>query len=238
MNPTAHTTLITAPSSRPCRPTAAAPVVIDVGFDLADTTAGERRYRDAHLPGAHYLHLDRDLSGAKTGRNGRHPLPARADFARTIGALGVAPGTQVVAVDAHGGVYAARLWWMLRWLGHGDVAVLDGGVQAWQSAGGALTNEPTPQPNGPAYPERPSLAQTVDAVGVATRAARARRCSTRGPASAFAARSSRSMRSPGTSQARSIAFTRPTSTPAARSSRRPSCAPSSSPPSATARRTR
>jgi thiosulfate/3-mercaptopyruvate sulfurtransferase len=172
MNPTGHTTLITATELAALQATAAAPVVIDVGFDLADTTAGERRYRDAHLPGCHYLHLDRDLSGAKTGRNGRHPLPARADFARTIGALGVTPGTQVVAVDAHGGVYAARLWWMLRWLGHAAVAVLDGGVQAWQGAGGGLTNAPPAQPNGPAYPERPSLAPTVDAIGVATRGAR------------------------------------------------------------------
>jgi thiosulfate/3-mercaptopyruvate sulfurtransferase len=172
MNPTPHSTLITPADLAALRAAGAAPVVIDVGFDLADTTAGERRYRDAHLPGSHYLHLDRDLSGAKTGRNGRHPLPARADFARTIGALGVAPGTQVVAVDAHGGVYAARLWWMLRWLGHGAVAVLDGGVQAWQANGGALTDAPTPQPSGPAYPERASLAPTVDAGGVATRAAR------------------------------------------------------------------
>src|SRR5690348_16963481 len=96
------------------------PVVVDVSFDLADTGAGERRYRESHLPGAHYLHLDRDLSGTKTGRNGRHPLPDRAAFARTIGALGVAPGTEVVCYDAQGGVYAARVWWMLRWLGHAE----------------------------------------------------------------------------------------------------------------------
>jgi thiosulfate/3-mercaptopyruvate sulfurtransferase len=169
MTPASYTTLITPAELAARHAAGPAPVVIDVGFDLADTESGERRYREAHIPGAHYLHLDRDLSSAKTGRNGRHPLPARADFARTIGALGIAPGTQVVAVDAHGGVYAARLWWMLRWLGHREVAVLDGGTPAWQRAGGTLTNEPTAAPGGPAYPERPSLAPTVDAAGVAAR---------------------------------------------------------------------
>jgi thiosulfate/3-mercaptopyruvate sulfurtransferase len=145
------------------------PVVVDVSFDLADTDAGERSFRASHIPGSHYLHLDRDLSSAKTGRNGRHPLPERAAFARTIGALGIAPQTQVVCVDAQGGVYAARLWWMLRWLGHADVAVLDGGLQGWKRRGGALTGEPSEATNGPPYPDRPSLAPTVDAAGVAAR---------------------------------------------------------------------
>ena len=145
------------------------PVVVDTSFDLADTDAGERRYRESHVPGAHYLHLDRDLSGAKTGRNGRHPLPDRAAFARTVGALGIAPDTTVVCYDAQGGVYAARLWWMLRWLGHADVAVLDGGLQAWQGAGQPLASAPTAAPGGPPYPHRPPLVATVDAAAVATR---------------------------------------------------------------------
>ena len=145
-------------------------VVVDTRFDLADTGIGERHYREGHVPGSHYLHLDRDLSSAKTGRNGRHPLPARADFARTVGALGIAPDTQVVVLDAHGGVYAARLWWMLRWLGHADVAILDGGLAAWQRAGGTLTDVATQAPGGPPYPDRPSLAPTIDADGVASRA--------------------------------------------------------------------
>ena len=148
---------------------ARATVVVDTRFDLADTAAGERSYREGHPPGSHYLHLDRDLSRAKTGRNGRHPLPDRSDFARTVGALGIGPGTQVVALDAHGGVYAARLWWMLRWLGHADVAILDGGLAAWQRAGGALTSDATASPGGAPYPDRPSLAPTVDAAGVASR---------------------------------------------------------------------
>ena len=166
------TTLIGPTDLAGWRTSGAPLVVIDVSFDLGDTASGERRYLQSHIPGSHYLHLDRDLSAAKTDRNGRHPLPTRADFARTVGRLGVAPATQVVCVDAHGGVYAARLWWMLRWLGHAEVAVLDGGLQAWQSHGGALAAEPSPIPNGPPYPDRASLAPTVDADGVAARAPR------------------------------------------------------------------
>ena len=111
-------------------------LLIDVGFDLTDTSAGERAYAAAHLPGAHYLHLDRDLSAAKTGTNGRHPLPDRAAFATKMAALGLSADSQVVAYDVQGGMVAARLWWMLRWIGHVAVAVLDGGQAAWT---GALT---------------------------------------------------------------------------------------------------
>jgi thiosulfate/3-mercaptopyruvate sulfurtransferase len=169
MTTTVHTTLIT-PGELAALLADRPPIVIDVSFDLADTGSGECRYRESHLPGAHYLHLDRDLSSAKTGRNGRHPLPGRAAFARTIGALGVTPETQVVCYDAQGGVYAARLWWLLRWLGHSRVAVLDGGVQAWKRAGGALTSAPAAAADGPPYPERPSLVASVDAEGVRQRA--------------------------------------------------------------------
>ncbi|HEY2561587.1 MAG TPA: sulfurtransferase [Caldimonas sp.] len=162
-------TMITAAELAAARAHAPPPVVIDTSFDLADTESGERRYRESHLPEAHYLHLDRDLSGQKTGRNGRHPLPDRGAFARTVGTLGVGPETQVVCYDAQGGVYAARLWWLLRWLGHAGVAVLDGGLQAWRDAGGALTDIKTARPGGPPYPARPSLVSTVDAAGVAAR---------------------------------------------------------------------
>lgn len=167
----AFTTLITAPELAALMSAPAKPAVIDTSFDLADTDAGEKRFRASHLPGSHYLHLDRDLSARKTGRNGRHPLPARADFAGTVAALGIGPETLVVALDAQGGVYAARLWWMLRWLGHGAVAVLDGGLSAWQRAGGALTDQPSPAPvpTSAPYPDRPSLAPSIDADGVATR---------------------------------------------------------------------
>jgi thiosulfate/3-mercaptopyruvate sulfurtransferase len=113
-------------------------VLLDCGFDLVDTKAGERAYTQGHLPGAYRADLDRDLSSAKTGRNGRHPLPTRETFARTVAAWGVAPGVAVVCYDDQGGVYAARAWWMLRWLGHASVAVLDGGKGAWLAAGGTL----------------------------------------------------------------------------------------------------
>lgn len=116
-------------------------LVFDCRFDLANTAAGEAAWADGHIPGAQYLHLDRDLSGPKTGSNGRHPLPDRAKFIETLVAHGLTNGQQVVAYDAQGGMYAARLWWLLRWVGHDSVAVLDGGLDAWQAAGQSLTKD-------------------------------------------------------------------------------------------------
>ena len=113
--------------------------IFDCRHDLANPAFGELAYAQGHIPGAQFLHLDRDLSGEKTGRNGRHPLPERGAFAARLGALGVDQTNQVVAYDDAGGMFAARLWWMLRWLGHERVAVLDGGLQAWLSAGMAMT---------------------------------------------------------------------------------------------------
>ena len=143
------------------------PVLLDTSFDLADPAAGERSYREGHLPGAHYLHLDRDLAdhthAPGAAFRGRHPLPARETFAATLGRLGIGPSTQVVVYDRQGATFAARAWWMLRWLGHREVAVLDGGLQAWVAAGGALNQEP-PAPRGPTtYTPAPSLMPTVDA---------------------------------------------------------------------------
>ena len=149
----------------------AAPLVLDASFDLADPAAGERRFVAEHVAGSHYVHLDRDLCGPKTGNNGRHPLPDRADFARTAGRLGIGPDTDVVALDAQGGMYAARLWWMLRWLGHERVSVLDGGLAAWRTAGAALSSGAVPAAAPlPPYPERPRQVETVGAPGVAGRA--------------------------------------------------------------------
>jgi thiosulfate/3-mercaptopyruvate sulfurtransferase len=116
-------------------------VVCDCRHDLADTGAGRRAYAESHIPGARFVHLDEDLSARKTGRNGRHPLPDPDKFARRLGELGIDNAKQVVAYDASGGYYAARLWWMLRWLGHDAAAVLDGGWEAWVRAG----NPATPQ---------------------------------------------------------------------------------------------
>jgi thiosulfate/3-mercaptopyruvate sulfurtransferase len=117
-------------------------VAVDCRFDLANPERGEQDYLDAHIPGAAYAHLDRDLSGTKTGTNGRHPLPTIDEMAARFGALGIAPGTQVVAYDQDSGMFAARLWWMLRFMGHEAVAVLNGGLAAWKRSGGALEAGP------------------------------------------------------------------------------------------------
>jgi thiosulfate/3-mercaptopyruvate sulfurtransferase len=142
-------------------------VLLDCGFDLGDADAGERAYQDAHLPQAHYAHLERDLSGPQTGRNGRHPLPDRATFARTLGDWGVVPGVQVVTYDNQGSPYAARAWWLLRWMGHLEVAVLDGGRAAWQRAGGALVQDRPVHRTAAPYPAAAMPAMpTIDAASL------------------------------------------------------------------------
>ncbi len=113
-------------------------VIVDCRFDLTDTGKGELLYRAGHIPGARYAHLDHHLSGAKTGTNGRHPLPAPDQLIRTFSELGISPNSQVVVYDADSSMYAGRLWWMLRWMGHDAVAVLDGGLARWQREGHAV----------------------------------------------------------------------------------------------------
>ena len=158
------------------------PLVIDTGFDLVDVEAGRRAWQAGHVPGSIYLHLDDDLSGPKTGSNGRHPLPERRVFAERLGRMGLTPTTAVVALDRQGGVYAARLWWMLRWMGHADVAVLDGGIGAWQRAGGALVDDVAPARSAaPPYPERAPLVGAVDADEVARTIGRLRIIDARAP---------------------------------------------------------
>jgi thiosulfate/3-mercaptopyruvate sulfurtransferase len=114
-------------------------VVVDCRFNLADSGAGERAYRESHIPGACYAHLDRDLSSPITAQSGRHPLPDVAALAKRLGEWGIDNTTQVVAYDDAGGAMAVRLWWLLRWLGHEDVAVLDGGWQKWRREGREVT---------------------------------------------------------------------------------------------------
>jgi thiosulfate/3-mercaptopyruvate sulfurtransferase len=151
-------------------------VLLDCRFDLFDPAAGERAYAEGHLPGAHYVHLDRDLSGPKhdaDGRfRGRHPLPAPEAWAATVGQLGIAPGAAVVAYDAQGGPYAARAWWMLRWLGHDAVAVLDGGLGAWTAAGGPLSRDVPPRADAAPYPAGPASMPVIDADALAARLGR------------------------------------------------------------------
>jgi thiosulfate/3-mercaptopyruvate sulfurtransferase len=107
-------------------------IVFDCRHDLAQPGLGRTEYLQSHIPGARFMHMDEDLAGPVTGTNGRHPLPDPVRFAARLGAAGVGADMQVVAYDAQGGVNAARLWWMLRWLGHDAAAVLDGGFIKWQ----------------------------------------------------------------------------------------------------------
>ncbi len=116
-------------------------VVLDARFDLTAPAKGEALYREGHIPGARYVSLDADLSGPKIGTTGRHPLPDPSTAAATFARLGIGDDTQVVVYDADAGSFAARVWWMLRWLGHPQVAVLDGGLAAWTNSGLALSDD-------------------------------------------------------------------------------------------------
>ncbi len=184
MKPTHFQTLVSVQQLQDLSRAGQPVLLIDVSFDLADTDAGHTAYLKAHLPGAHYLHLDRDLSGPKTDATGqfrgRHPLPDRASFARRMADLGLAPGLQVVAYDAQGGMYAARLWWMLRWIGHSPVAVLDGGQQAWLDAGQALSQAlPAAQPSD--FMPSDSLVSSLGADELLARLGRVRLIDARAP---------------------------------------------------------
>lgn len=109
--------------------------VFDCRHDLMKHELGEQQYREAHIPGALFASMERDLSGPKTGKNGRHPLPDPAAFVAWLGKQGLRTDDQVVCYDAANGSMAARLWWMLRWIGHKNVAVLDGGFAKWVKEG-------------------------------------------------------------------------------------------------------
>jgi thiosulfate/3-mercaptopyruvate sulfurtransferase len=113
--------------------------IFDCRHDLAKPELGETLYRESHIPGALFAHLDRDLSAPKNGRNGRHPLPDPEVFASWLGKQGLRPSDQVVCYDAANGAMAARLWWMLRWVGHDAVAVLDGGFAKWSKENRPVT---------------------------------------------------------------------------------------------------
>jgi thiosulfate/3-mercaptopyruvate sulfurtransferase len=106
-------------------------LLCDCRFDLVDPQAGKKAYQEGHIPGAIYVDLDQDLSGPKTGKNGRHPLPSAQVWAQTKSRLGIDSNTLVVAYDNQGSVYASRLWWMLKATGHAKVQVLDGGLDVW-----------------------------------------------------------------------------------------------------------
>ena len=115
--------------------------IVDCRHQLSDVGYGQRVYAEGHLPGAFFMHLDRDLSGAMSGCNGRHPLPNPQVLAAKFGAIGISSRTQVVVYDDAEGMVSGRLWWMLRWLGHDSVAVLDGGFNRWVKEGRPLTRD-------------------------------------------------------------------------------------------------
>jgi thiosulfate/3-mercaptopyruvate sulfurtransferase len=125
--------------------------VFDCRHDLGNPGLGEQQYLEAHIPGARFAHLDRDLSASKNGKNGRHPLPEPRAFISWMGKQGLKPTEQIVCYDGGPGAMAARLWWMLRWAGHETVAVLDGGLAKWLREGRPVTGE-IPEPLAASYP--------------------------------------------------------------------------------------
>jgi len=140
-------------------------LVIDCRFDLTRLNAGREAYATAHIPGALYAHLEADLSGPVLPSTGRHPLPDPSVLAATFGRWGIESSTQVIAYDADTGVYASRLWWLLRWLGHHKVAVLDGGYRAWQRAELPVTRE-VPNPRATSFIAAPNEELLVSAATV------------------------------------------------------------------------
>lgn len=161
-------------SGKPC-------MVFDSSFELMQAGTGDLQYQQAHIPGAVRADLDRHLSANPTAPDaasgGRHPLPSRETFAAWLGSVGFTPAMQAVVYDRQGANYCGRLWWMLKWLGHEAVAVLDGGLQAWQSHGGSTENArdiSTPAINAavkyPLAPEKASLIATQEVADRLTQA--------------------------------------------------------------------
>lgn len=132
-------------------------VLLDCRHDLFDPAKGRQEYQASHLPGAHFVSVDHDLAGAKgDGRQGRHPLPDRHALRQRLQSLGISDDTQIVAYDTDTGTYAARLWWLARWLGHDRVAVLEGGFKAWQAASYPTSTEvPAATASGRLSPREP-----------------------------------------------------------------------------------
>ena len=173
-----HTILISADQLKSLQGGGASLMVFDCSFDLSNPAAGEEHYRKAHVPGAVYVNLDTALSDkgvvdAKckhhphpdAASGGRHPLPSREKFAIWLSSVGFSNAMQAVVYDRNGANYCGRLWWMLKWAGHDAVAVLDGGLQAWQAAGGAVTDRVEPahfQSNFELRPPLRRLATTPD----------------------------------------------------------------------------
>ena len=146
-------------------------LVADCRFELSNPASGRAAWQAGHIPGAIYVDLERDLSLPVTPESGRHPMPSADAFAATLSRLGIGNGTKVACYDAGPGAYAARLWWMLRWVGHDAVAVLDGGFAAWVAEDRPVSTEPAARE--PArFLARPRAGMVLDAAGVAAALAR------------------------------------------------------------------
>lgn len=169
----AHTTLITA-AELAASHTDPAWLLADCRFELGKPDAGRKAWLAGHIAGAIYVDLERDLSAPVTAATGRHPLPAIEDFVATLSHMGVTDRTQVVCYDGGSGAYAARLWWMLRYVGHDAVAVLDGGFAAWVEEGRPVSIEAALRPTS-RFVARPRPEMLIDAAGVATALARGER---------------------------------------------------------------
>ncbi len=148
-------------------------LVMDCSFDLMNPDSGRQQFEAQHIPGAVYVHLDDHLSdktGPDRASGGRHPLPSRETFAARLRALGLRNGQQAVVMERQGASQCGRLWWMLKWCGHEAVAVLDGGLAAWQAAGGALASGPSPATAAPQHFElKPPLVNVLGAQDLARR---------------------------------------------------------------------
>jgi thiosulfate/3-mercaptopyruvate sulfurtransferase len=148
-------------------------LVMDCSFDLMNPDSGRQQFEAQHIPGAVYVHLDDHLSdktGPDRASGGRHPLPSRETFAARLRALGLRNGQQAVVMERQGASQCGRLWWMLKWCGHEAVAVLDGGLAAWQAAGGALASGPSPATAAPQRFElKPPLVNVLGAQDLARR---------------------------------------------------------------------
>lgn len=142
------------------------PIIIDCRFSLMDPDVGSKEYLAGHIPGAQYAHLNNHLSGTIVpGRTGRHPLPKRSELIKTIRSFGINNQQLVVAYDGGNGAYGARLWWLLRWLGHDQVVVLDGGFKAWQDAG-LDTSTTVAAPATSQFKAAASLVQSIEAEAI------------------------------------------------------------------------
>ena len=155
--------LITAAQLQALQQEGANLAIVDCSFDLMKPELADSLFEAEHIAGALQAHLDRDLSTHESDavNGGRHPLPPRERVATWLGTLGIGNATQVVVYDRNVGNYCGRLWWMLKWLGHDAVALLDGGLQAWKAAGGAVATGPAPAPAAAAFELRPALRELV-----------------------------------------------------------------------------